>query len=114
MRHLLKDAAMIEGCDCDRKNASLEKGGDPNPGCVFSKTHGRWVRVDECGRVDELAALWTEGAVWNRKAVLRKAANSHVDWPGAWRADGIVTHVCLPLFLNGIFGPIFRPELLVG
>ena len=46
------------------------------------------MRVDECGCVDEIVAVWTQGAVWNRTAVLRKSANRHVDWPKTWPKSG--------------------------
>ena len=82
-----KDASVMEGmrvwwkgCECDGSNASLKKGCDPSTGCGFNK-YGRWVRLDECGRVDEDVAVWTQGAGCDRTDVLSKAASRHVDWP---------------------------------
>ena len=60
------------------KDASLVDGGKWKTGCGIFETHGDWVRVGECGLVDEIVVLlnnrivWNNAVVWNTGVVVKE------------------------------------------
>ena len=47
----------MEGCKSSRRRRVAAW----NTGCWLFKTHGVWMRVGECGLVDEVVEMWNKG-----------------------------------------------------